>query len=58
MATRTPKSAGYQSPIFLSEGENTPGKLNTIQMNPSIHTVEINPGRFMAAPCISTNYES
>lgn len=53
VATSIPKRAGYQSPNFLSEGENTPGKLNTIHINPSIQTMVIKTGRFIAAPCMT-----
>jgi hypothetical protein len=46
-ATINPKSAGYQSPSFFTDGENTAGKLNTIHVNPKTHTIVSNFGRFM-----------
>src|SRR3972149_6460887 len=47
IATIKPNKAGYQSPSFFTEGENTAGKLNTIQINPNIQTSDSNFGRFL-----------
>jgi hypothetical protein len=46
LATINPNKAGYQSPIFLIEGEKTDGKLNTIQIKPRIQMILIRRGRF------------
>lgn len=46
-ATINPKRAGYQSPSFFTEGENTAGKLNTIQVKPNTQTKVSNFGRFL-----------
>lgn len=43
-ATINPNKAGYQSPSFLMEGENTAGKLNTTQIKPRMQTTEIKKG--------------
>ena len=45
-ATINPNKAGYQSPNFFMAGENTPGKLNTIHINPNTQTSVSNFGRF------------
>ncbi len=55
VATIKPNNAGYQSPIFFIAGENTDGKLKTIQIKPRIQTILIRVGRFMDA-CIFTYY--
>lgn len=47
LATINPNNAGYQSPIFLMAGENTEGKLNTIQVKPRIQMIRIRTGRLM-----------
>ncbi len=51
-ATINPNKAGYQSPIFLIEGEKTAGKLNTIHIKPRIQITEMRVGRFNDA-CIA-----
>ncbi len=53
-ATIMPNRAGYQSPNFLIEGENTAGKLNTIHINPIIQTMEINKGLFLITDSITS----
>gem|GEM_PF-5635532 len=45
IATIKPNKAGYQSPSFFTEGENTAGKLNTIQIKPKTQTSVSNFGR-------------
>jgi hypothetical protein len=52
VATRIPKRAGYQSPIFFKEGAKTPGKLKTIHIKPSIQTIVMRTGRLIAALCM------
>ncbi len=51
-ATIKPNKAGYQSPSFFTEGENTAGKLKTIQINPIIQTTVINTGLFLTTDSI------
>lgn len=51
-ATIIPKSAGYQSPSFLIEGENTAGRLKTIHIKPMIQTMVINTGLFLTTTAI------
>ena len=46
LATISPNKAGYQSPIFFTAGENTDGKLKTIQMKPRIQIILMRIGRF------------
>ena len=46
-ATSKPNNAGYQSPSFLTEGENTAGREKTIQKKPMMQTIEIKIGRFL-----------
>ncbi len=46
-ATISPNKAGYQSPIFLTDGENIDGKLNTIHMNPRMQIIRMRIGRLM-----------
>jgi hypothetical protein len=51
-ATINPNNAGYQSPNFFTEGENTAGKLNTIQIKPRMQTMVNNIGRFLITDSI------
>jgi len=46
-ATINPNNAGYQSPSFFTDGENTPIKPNIIQIKPKMHTMVSNTGRFL-----------
>lgn len=51
-ATINPNNAGYQSPIFFMDGENTAGRLNTIHIKPSTQTTDNNIGRFRVTTSI------
>lgn len=51
-ATKSPNSAGYQSPNRFINGEKTPGKEPVIHTYPRIHTTVRAIGRFFAVAIV------